>query len=972
MSDTAEIFRDDLRRALGMETPEPAVREGRLNGYTRDYLSRNEILRGIPIRTIRKAWFTMAHLLLPANSTVVDMGCRDGQMVYVMAALNPHLSFLGVDLDQTLIEKALKNYSLPNLSFRVGDVTGDIGLAPASVDAIVNSFILHEIYSSGHYHDRLVVNTLGHHLSLLKPEGKMFIRDFPMPPPGEFVLMEMPDRKGSDASIANMSEPELLIWYSEHARPMEDPGCHGFYMEELPPRFPNTRMFRLPYKWAYEFIARKDDRKNFEAELHKEFSFFTQRDFRKALRDLGARVLYSSPHWDDAEIRNRFDGHFRLYTDDGSPLGAPPTSYISIAQKISDGESLRLSERRPSQKAGSHIRIHTMRNERDGRLVDVVSRDTAVTEIIPYRINEHDELTVFLHDGLPRGIINSVPRAGKNLDEKYWSGHMTEAISVDARQLAAYNPEDAAAVASFAADMIGLRPLGGALLERGPGFLPAPDYIEDQIGTRYLRVEAPVGPVAPRAMMADTEGFTTRGRIREIPAQAVLNAITVGLIPSSRLEIQMIALFQAMGRKPETWDDNPLVLKEEEPLEKFDVKKFNASLAEEDASFRKARGSAGQLRAVQSIFVDEGLVNGGVSGVGSKDLEFVISDENTVNKVVVLPLTRNAKGTVMAGVSTEYMPVPQRFKGNGLMLRAPSFDLPKDIKNLHQVKKFIADQFGVGPENVFRLGESFFSHIGVTPQRVFPFAVAAPRGPNKITGGPVQFMPTIKLWYLIWRIWDWNCDQVLIAALYRTCRRLGQDGDMRIDFTKGEELVNAMVHPTHESFEDIMGMGFGGGGGTHGGENSQDIALPLTGVNFGTSVTGAGAGGGGGSGKAGGGKSGGKSGGGGGGGGAKRRGGDIYKDQDSQVSAFAGLTSAAVRPAGGSLPPATQAPQPAVRSKAPAAAPAETQNQESGGGSLAEYRSEPAYSSDWEEPPEPRDSRDADDRDIAPDTKTKR
>src|SRR5690606_18341862 len=99
---------------------------------------------------------------------------------------------------------------------------------------------------------------------LLKNEGLMLIRDYALPQRGEYVLLEMPDTISRGKDIKSMSEADLLVWYSERARPKDDPGCHGFFLEELPPRFPQTRLFRLPYKWAYEFITRKDNRTMFE------------------------------------------------------------------------------------------------------------------------------------------------------------------------------------------------------------------------------------------------------------------------------------------------------------------------------------------------------------------------------------------------------------------------------------------------------------------------------------------------------------------------------------------------------------------------------------------------------------------------------------------------------------------------------------------------------------------------------------
>jgi hypothetical protein len=157
-------------------------------------------------------------------------------------------------------------------------------------------------------------------------------------------------------------------------------------------------------------------------------------------------------------------------------------------------------------------------------------------------------------------------------------------------------------------------------------------------------------------------------------------------------------------------------------------------------------------------------------------MEFVISDETTLNTAVVLPLGRDMNtNEVMAGVEIEYLPVPQRYKGNGFTVRAPSFTLPKEITNIEQARQFIADKYGVPIENVARLGESYFCHIGVTPQRVFPFAVA-PQGHvgSGLGGGVTRYAPIRFIFALMF----YDCDDLLIFALNRAYKALGNDSEV--------------------------------------------------------------------------------------------------------------------------------------------------------------------------------------------------
>lgn len=697
----------------------------------------NLLLKNIEPAIIRKAWFTLSHLLLDESAKVVDMGCDDGQMTYAMAAMSPKLKFVGVDKSKRQINKAKEQYKLFNLDFQVGEATADI-FDEESVDAIINSYVLHEVYSGSRYSERIVSETLYSQFRALKKGGAMFIRDFARPPPGEFVLLELLDKPSTGSDLAHFSEADLLIWYAEHARPRQDAGCGGFFLEELPQRFPKTRLFRLPYKWAYEFIMRKDDRNHWESELPMEYTFFTPRDFRKELSALGARVQYSAPYWDEDIINSKFEGRFRLYDDNGNPLGDPPTCFIAVAYKMAERKSLVIEERRPSIGESGRLKITAMRDEKTGRVMDVASRDISISEILPYYVDEEGRLKIYLHDGIARSITNAVPRGGMNIDERRWSGHMVEPIAVE-NQIILEMPEfDMKNSVLFARDHLGLKPEGDAVLEHGPDYYPAPDYIDEKINTYYLKIRPHKGIIQPKSLIG-VEKFQAKGIVREFDAQQILNAITVGMIPNGRLELQILALFQHLNLRAQTWTDKQINLQVGKISAQSNLKDILQRLGAHDKRFREIKGSAGQLRPVHSTFVEEGQSRGALSGLSAENVDFIIHDGKTVNTAIVLPLGKGMKDDVHAGFLLEHLPVPQRHEGNGLTISAPSFNIPPEITNQRMLKKYIAEQFGVLPNMVIKLGESYFSHIGMTPQKIYPFVVSVPPGSLKLPN--IHFLP---------------------------------------------------------------------------------------------------------------------------------------------------------------------------------------------------------------------------------------
>ncbi len=752
---------------------------------------RNLLLKDTPQDVIRKAWFTLSHLLLEDGAKIVDMGCGEGDMTYAMAVLAPKLKFIGIDKDKRAINKAKTQYELHNLSFESGDIAGAM-FEPESLDSIINSYTLHEVFSGSRYNEKTVTDCLDAHFSMLKKGGVMFIRDYSRPPPEEFVLMEMPDAPSIGGQLSKLSEADLLVWYSEHARPKQDPGCGGFFLEELPSRFPKTRLFHLPYKWAYEFIMRKDDRAMWEKELPIEYTFFTPRDFRRTLRSMGARVQYSGMHWDEDFIEDKFEGRFRLFQPDGTPLGHPPTSYIAVAHKMAERKSLHIEERRPStpNEENSPIKISAMRDTTTGEIVDIVSRDVIISEIIPYHVDEEGQLKVYLHDGITRSVTNAVARNGVNFDGRRWSGHMVEPISVDQTAMASmedYNPKYSAL---FARDYLGLKPKDSAILMQGPDFYPAPDYIDDRIYTYFLNVERTAKRITPKSHGAYDHKYQAKGEVREFDAQQVLNAISVGMIPNAQLEIQILMLFEHLDIKAENWTSKDIAFRSGKIKQKTKLKKLMEQYNLDKERFKDVKGTAGQVRPVHSIFVEQGQTRGAISGLTSQEVDFVVRDDQTINTAVVLPLTRGLKEDVHAGFHLKHLPIPQRHEGNANTIAAPSFNLPPEITNTKMAKKFIAEHFGVLPSMVIKMGESYFNHIGLTPQRIHPYAVVVPSHYDK--DPEIEFLPFYQLKVLRKNLSKDTNLMVIIARAYRYLH-----ADISLDF---ENRLNAIVK---ERFDQV-------------------------------------------------------------------------------------------------------------------------------------------------------------------------
>ena len=194
-----------------------------------------------------------------------------------------------------------------------------------------------------------------------------------------------------------------------------------------------TRLFRLPHKWALEFIHRKNYRKDWTNELKEEYTFFTYQDYRREFARLGMRMVFSAPYSNPWVVKNCFKGRFQLYSESyrRSARSSMATNHFLVSQKVADKQSLLLEERRPSQKAVGDLQIMVVRDKKSGHLHELVKRPGEYCDIVPYRITADNRLVLYVRGGYPRPIVNAAQRGSHNLDGKKWSGHLIEPITMD-------------------------------------------------------------------------------------------------------------------------------------------------------------------------------------------------------------------------------------------------------------------------------------------------------------------------------------------------------------------------------------------------------------------------------------------------------------------------------------------------------------------------------------------------------------
>lgn len=754
-----------------------AARIKDFSSLARDELTRQRFVIEMPEFIQQKAALISAHFLLPAGARIVDMGCETGEIAYVLAQLNPRAEIIGVDRDPAAIEFARKTYRLPNLSYKLSDVTIP-EMEDESIDGIINSNILHHVYSAGGYNPDEISQLIEKQARKLKPGGTMLIRDYIMPPEDEFVLLELPNKPSEGHDPVRMSDADLLVLFSQSARPLPSGGCEGFFIEEQMPRREGTRLFRLPHKWALEFVHRKNYRSSWTQEIRQEYTFYTHHDYRREMSKLGMRMVFSAPYWNPWVVKHCFKGYFQLYTEEYHPMNIPPTNYFIVTQKVKDKQSLILEERRPSQKPVGDLQIMVVRDKKSGQLHELVKRPGEYCDIVPYRITADNRLVIYVRSGYPRPIVNAVSRGSHNLDGKKWSGHLIEPISMDTVNMTDQVDENRKMIFDYVRNYANLRPKTEESWYVGDTYFPSPDRIDEAIEPVFVEVENPQKSIWP--IHGDKEvRFIEPGTITELDASDIILASQVGLLPEPRLELHVFDLMSRYGLPLPKWIGESLppipgqAIKVREPEDLLkDV---------EPAEFDEAQKGSIHLKPVKAVFVEEGKVGRMTRGLSAQDVEFIVTDDGIENVAVVLPVSRDWDDNLLVALEPKILPVPNRLGGDGAMLNAPSFVLPKEVKTIDEAKAFIALKFQVSVDHVHQLGDSYFTHVGVTPQRIYPFIVTSPAKVQ--VGRTLHFMMMKKYW----KLKDWTR---FSGALMKMMVRLQMLSDKDHGLTMNRSPVN--------------------------------------------------------------------------------------------------------------------------------------------------------------------------------------
>ncbi len=656
----------------------------------------------------QKIALTTAHF--PARGRVADMGSGSGSGTFDLARLYPNLELTGVDINPVTVEYSRSKYRAGNLEFVVGDIADRV-FPDESLDAILNSSVLHHVTSFNGFDVRQIKRTLRNQVAQLRSGGVIIIRDFLIPENGEsIVTIDLPTDDGSETGpIAELSSAALFEPFAANFRSSENLTT-GVPFERVPTNDSRRAKFSTTLRFAAEFVLRKDYRDHWDPELLEEYTYYSQQDFETAFRRESLRIVVSMPLWNPWIVNNRFEGKFAISDGNGASVHFPPTNYLIAGEKVEKEDGVMLTEVAGSELPPSFLKLNFYRHKASGTIYELAERPNRTVELLPWFESETGQLFVLAKKDFPRPIVNADPDF-PNLNRANFSGYITEPISAIA-------PDDGKGeIVRILEERAGIEPSEVVAISDPVYYFTSPGGIDEQVRCRNIRIDRQSFATHPIENYSD---FKSAGTVRELDALQVLRASHVGGMFDARLEINIYRLLNQLGRSPGAWIGEALnpsiqnapgyVRKELEIGSGAEFEK----IAESEPNFLSHR---------RRRFLETDSAG---SALAVSELEYVVPKSLSKNTIAAIPFVRTAD-SIFVGIEIRDLPAPQNFTGNSRLACVPAWRLPRLISHKFDLESFVRDRFavdfGVAALGVWELGGTYFTSAGLTPEIVYPLAV---------------------------------------------------------------------------------------------------------------------------------------------------------------------------------------------------------------------------------------------------------
>ncbi len=270
-------------------------------------------VRGMEAGTAQKVLDIAPHV---RPGRIVDKGCGSGLFLLELSKLFPTSQLLGLELSRELLRVADgRHYPASNVAIVQGNAIQP-HFPPGTVDTVIFSSVMHEIYSYSRYDRDVVRLALANTRGEMKRGGALIIRDG-VRPPSRRVWMRC--------------DGTTEARFRSFAKEFKDQGVKFQEREHL-----KRLYFILDLHDANEFLTKKDYTENWAAEVREEFGIWTLEEWKKELESASYRVVQARSYVNPWIAENRYKNKAWLYADGvtvpGEELPFPDTTLVLVGE----------------------------------------------------------------------------------------------------------------------------------------------------------------------------------------------------------------------------------------------------------------------------------------------------------------------------------------------------------------------------------------------------------------------------------------------------------------------------------------------------------------------------------------------------------------------------------------------------------------------------------------------------------------
>lgn len=697
---------------------------------------------------------------IPSEGILWEPGTGSGAQAAAYAAYYPNLLVVGTDLDIKSIRFAQSNFVFPNLLYMLGNA-----LAPdfpsSFVDAVEDSSAGHHFVSYGRtgedFREKNIEDYRGEVARILKAGGHYAMRDFVSPEWPARVRLVLSDRPGAGTGFGAFSKAELFKDFAKNFRSHDYDGSAAL-VQELPSADGTVRVFEAPGEFAANFMLRIAYTDNWQAEMHEQYTYYSQAEHQSSLLAHGMRVDFSLAYRNPWIEKNWWPQDVvSVQKIDGSPLDLPPTNLILYARKLRPHDIKSIDVKSVSPVKGkSWMSLQSYRSSLDGSRRDLITVPGVTRTFVPFETSASGNFIFIVPDSVRPALVYYSKLSG--FDGAEYSGITSDSFSAVVPGVPA---ADSLQILSKVLEEKGTTTLGARAMEQielqpGPTLLPSPGTSDELVQVTYVDMRG-----------EGSANVFAHATSKRVEVKQFLAATNMGSIPDGRLQAATYELARAKGWDLGMWSGGELSSGQRADAHGLNLAPSYTALSEGNPQneWRRSVSPVSPYLAFENVVFEHRFASGESKDVS---LEFARPQKLSVNTVSTIPYCF-VNGELHIGFEAYSLPSFEQRGFKPTQHVVPAFRLSSEVKDrialFSETRAKWKINFASDPK-LQNLGEGYFPSPGQTPEKVFPFAVDV-SGVSKLPR--LNFVP----WSQLQKEMPLVSDMHSRVAIYRLVHALG-------------------------------------------------------------------------------------------------------------------------------------------------------------------------------------------------------